>query len=324
MAMSLHVAMNGSLASRQEFYEQNLDGLLDGASALVRGGYSLGGMATNATTRVAKKNAKVLSDVAQGQVLTNAMHASQPAIKGALSRWLWDLHTENASFPLGGRSDENHGESEPGQSYDALYSLEFLPPDSRYGMPPPDGLLQDMDIQLFDVHRPTNDDSASEGLPNTGSPRLAREDSSNGAGDSVIDREISMVRIVATFASGQHGTGENASAFPGIVVRGRHCWCPSVLVSLRQIQIEVKTRCWWQMQTGLLRLALLGVRRHAHAPLSRVTVVCPCAHVAAAAAAADDDDDASDNTVPGYAAMLYAHRRSYLRSSFVAARAPSY
>jgi len=299
MAMSLHVAMNGSLASRQG-YEQNLDGLLDGASALVRGGYSLGGMATNATTRVAKKNAKVLSDVAQGQVLTNAMHASQPAIKGALSRWLWDLHTGNASFPLGGRSDENPGESEPAQSYEALYSLEFLPPDSRYGMPPPDGLLQDMDIQLFDVHRPTNDDSASEGLPNTGSPRLAREeDSSNGAGDSVIDREISMVRIVATFASGQHGTGENASAFPGIVVRGRHCWCPSVLVSLRKIQIEVKTRCWWQMQTGLLRLALLDVRRRARAPLSRVPVVYPCAHVAAAAAAAaaaadDDDDDVDD------------------------------
>jgi len=252
MAMTMSTALNGSLANattnkRSESYESNLDGLLSGASSLVRRTNSLMAMATSMASvefghgaSIAKTHVKVLSDTMQSQVLATAVHRALPSIKAALSRWLSELHMDHTCFPL-----EKPGEPSPFW----LYSLEYLRPAEGDEMPPPDSLIEHMEVELFDIHRPPSDEKSTS----------ASSDESAASSSSLIDREISRVRIIASFSPGKHGEGEDASCFPGVVARGRNCWCPSVLVSGRRFQIECKMRAWWQMQTGLLRVALLDV-----------------------------------------------------------------
>jgi len=179
------------------------------------------------------------------------VYASLPTIKAALSRWLSELHAAHTSFPL----------EKPGDDPWLLYSLEYVRPGEDEPPPPADELLEHMEIELFDVHRPTDREAPSSAAASrvaASTPGTADANSDSLAA-SLIDREISRVRIVATFSAGAHGEGEDASAFPGVVARGRRHWCPSVLISGRRFQFEGKIRVWWQMQTGLLRMALLDV-----------------------------------------------------------------
>ena len=193
------------------------------------------------------------SEYVQSRTLTQALQGALPAIRLALSRFLSELHRERATIPMG---RETHEDGLP-----FPYDLEFLsPPTDGPSEASPDALVDRMALVLFDVRRPAVAAVKETEAAEAAAKAARRQQEQQGKPvstpstlqRSIIDREVTRARLHVTFGKGQN-------AFPGVVLRGKRWWCPSLFFTALDVMIEGRIRSWWHMRSGTLHVAFLDV-----------------------------------------------------------------